>query len=1118
MTGWWLALIAVLIAMLYMAGLFWAAWYGDHGNIRDNKKIRSLLYSFSLAVFCSSWAFFGAVGQVNVDLWSFIPVYIGPALLFFCFWKFLHKLILVSKKESITSIADFIASRHGKSRGLAIMVTLILIIGILPYIALQLKAIVMGFELLTFAGGPELEHQSLALGVTLLLALFVIIFGTRHIDTTEHQHGVMTAIAVESLLKLFAFLLVGGWVCWQVYGVGALEVSHISIAPPESWLHNLVIPTFMAMAAVFCLPRQFHAMVVENCHISDFYQARWLFPLYLLLMSIFVLPLAVAGSVLLAETVPADGYVVALPMLLGSEPMAVLAYIGGGSAGISMVILATISLSTMVSNECLLPLIPGRSDIHGQNRFKFRGRLLIMRRSIILVLLLMAYVVYRAIDAGGNDSSLADLGQMSFAAVLQLMPAVLGGLYLGNSNRKAVSLGLGAGFVIWFYTLMVPLLTRAGWISDSLLTYGLWGISALSPRALFGLPFTGSATGAAMLALFVNSFLYCLGCLYHTPNVLERRQAKAFVDVDIYDTESYQNVKVSLKELQHLVARFVGEQKTQKLLSKQLQQQNKFASKKTLAAAERYLSGVMGAASARVVMKSMLAGGQVDLADVEAIVDETSEVLQFNRELLHGAIENIGQGISVVDRELRLVAWNRRYLEMFDYPESLIVAGRPIADIIRFNAGKGLCGPGDPEEHVHKRVAFMSRGTPHRSECCRKDGRVIDIRGNPMPCGGFVMSFTDITEFRQVEQALKEANESLEQRVKERTRALNELNQQLLEAKTAAESASRSRSRFFAAVSHDLMQPVNAARLFAASLETADQSDDVQRLTRHLKGSLLSVEGLLKDVLDMSRLEAGKLRATIRVFCLADVLEPLASEFRLQAVDEALTFRMAGSDCWVRTDPHLLRRILQNFLTNAFRYCRPEQGRVMLNVRHWPNRRLAIEVRDNGAGIPENKQELIFAEFQRLHRDGQGLGLGLSIARGIADVLHLPLGVRSQAGAGTTFSVQLQAVERQVIRQERVTLPADSLEGLEVLCVDNEGDILQGMSNLLGRWGCQVHCADNFQGALLRTMDCNPDVLLVDYHLDDELNGIELVDRLREVAERIIPAILISDVTHSYYI
>ncbi|KEQ15779.1 hypothetical protein GZ77_04370 [Endozoicomonas montiporae] len=1118
MTGWLLA----LIAMLYVAGLFGVAWYGDRIDLKKKKQLRSYIYSFSLAVYCSSWSFFGTVGQASEESWSFVPVFLGPMLMFTLFWKVLNKLILVSKKANITSIADFIASRHGKSRGLAALVTVILVMGSLPYIALQLKAIVMGFQLLSFPGDKYLNLQDLVLVVTILLAVFVIIFGTRRIDTTEHQQGVMTAIAFESVLKLAAFLVVGGWVCWQVSASGASPVqlpeAREWLQPPESWFQTLVFPTFIMMASVICLPREFHTIVVENSEIKDFHRSRWLFPLYLLLISVLVLPLTYAGKQVFGDTVSADSYVILLPQALGSEALAALAYMGGVSAAISMVIVATLALSTMVSNEIFMPMILRSSGDGERNYYRFSGLLLNVRRTVIISLLLLTYLLYRLMEASTGMPGLAGLGQLSLGAGIQLLPAVLGGLYIRDSNLKAVYLGLLTGASIWFFTLVVPLFVQAGWLPTSITEDGLFGLSALKPQSLFGFEATSDPFSGTLIAFAANTLLYIAGCFCMRPSSVEVRQAVQFMNVSESDTESYRHVRVNRKELKALLTRFVDADKVEGLIHYQLHDvpDNGLVNREALLAAERLLAGVMGATSAKVVMKTSLTGGQVRLEDVEAIVDEASEVLQFNRELLQGAIENLEQGVSVVDKNLQLVAWNRRYVELFDYPESLIKVGRPVEEIIDHNARRGLCGPGRAEDHVNKRVAYMQQGCAHKSERMHPNGKVIEIRGNPMPGGGFVMSFTDITEFREVEQALKEVNESLEQRVHERTQALSELNRELVSAKAQAEAANRSRSRFFAAVSHDLMQPMNAARLFSASLESSPLPPESHVLTTHLSSSLESAERLLNDILDMSRLEAGKLRATVREFCLSEVLGPLKSEFDLLAEQDALTFRLSSRAVWVRSDPSLLRRILQNFLTNAFRYSGSgvSPGRVMLVVRRANDQQVRIEVRDNGSGIPLDKQELIFSEFERLRNDGKGLGLGLSIAKGIADILGHRLQLRSLPDKGTVFSVCLNTVERKVVQQHRVSMPVGSLNHLKVLCIDNEQEILVGMSSLLQRWGCSVVCAGGREQAVAEVGRHAPDVLLVDFQLESDCDGIELIQELRVLIDNDVndevPAVLIT--------
>ncbi|WP_079254025.1 PAS domain-containing hybrid sensor histidine kinase/response regulator [Endozoicomonas arenosclerae] len=1111
MAGWWLA----LIALLYIGGLFSVAWYGDHAGARIREKWRPYIYSLSLAVYCTAWTFFGAVGQASQSILSYPTIYIGPILFFIFFWKLLNKLILVSKRENITSIADFIASRHGKSRGLAILVTILLVVGILPYIALQLKAIIIGFDLLSPNTMSPRKQQDVALVVTLLLAVFVIMFGTRRLDTTEHQHGVMLAIAFESLLKLAAFLIVGGWITYRFFTEAHDPVAHFEAAiantADESLFLTLMAPIMVSMAAFICLPRQFHVLVVENSDIKDLQRARWLFPIYLLLTAVFVLPMAYAGNAWLGKSISPDSFVIALPKLLGSESMAVLAFMAGLSAAISMVIVATISMTNMISNEILMPLIL-RSSGHGRNEFyRFSGLLRNVRRTTIIGLLLLAYIVYRIISAG-EDHLLANLGLISFAAVAQLAPCVLGALYLRESNYKAAAAGILTGGLVWLVTLIVPLFVHSGWLDKELLEQGVLGIEMLKPAALFGFEVTGTLQGASIFALVVNTLVYVLGCLLFKVSPLESRQARRFVDASVVEGDLYEDMTVTVDELESLASRFLGEEKTRKLIADQMPEERPYlASSDMIGAVARGLSGIMGASSAKLVMKTALSGDNALIEDVEAMVDEASEVLQFNRELLTGAIEHIDIGVSVVDRDLRLVAWNQRYLELFDYPEGMIKVGRHAADIIRYNAERGYCGPGDVNTHVRKRINHMLEGTAHKSERIRESGQVIETRGYPMPGGGFVMSFTDITEFRQVEQALKDVNESLEQRVEARTSELNSLNRELMSAKGAAERANHLRSKFFAAISHDLMQPMNAARLFASSLDSSLTHFEHKQLSSHLNSSLRSAEELIKDLLDLSRLEAGKLKATFREFPLSEILDPMKVEFDLLAQENNQTFRMVQKSVWVHSDPVLLRRVLQNFLTNAFRYCNPQIGKVMLCCRKRGGQ-LCIEVRDNGNGIPDELQSLIFSEFERLHQGGKGLGLGLSIAQGIASVLHQPIGLKSREGKGTVFSIEMPLAEKRTVRQLPVRSGAGlSMKGMTVLCIDNEPEILLGMQSLLARWGCKVLSAASVKEAFSVVDECGlPDILLVDYRLEDSMDGIQLAEALREQSPCPLPAILIT--------
>ncbi|MNO80502.1 Sensory/regulatory protein RpfC [compost metagenome] len=468
----------------------------------------------------------------------------------------------------------------------------------------------------------------------------------------------------------------------------------------------------------------------------------------------------------------------------------------------------------------------------------------------------------------------------------------------------------------------------------------------------------------------------------------------------------------------------------------------------------------------------------------------------------------------MVDQSLKLVAWNRRYLELFNYPDGLISIGRPIADIIRYNAERGLCGPGEAEVHVARRLHWMRQGRAHTSERMFPNGRVIELIGNPMPGGGFVMSFTDITAFREAEQALTEANEGLEQRVTERTHELSQLNVALTEAKGTAEAANQSKTRFLAAVSHDLMQPLNAARLFSAALSHQEDglSGEAQKLVEHLDSSLRSAEDLISDLLDISRLENGKINPNRQPFALNDLFDTLGTEFKVLAREQKLEFRVRASTLRVDSDIKLLRRILQNFLTNAFRY---GKGPVLLGVRRHKDQ-LCLEVWDRGPGIPEDKLQVIFEEFKRLDshqtRAEKGLGLGLAIADGLCRVLGHTLRVRSWPGRGSVFSVSVPLARAQTAAPVKVAeLNGKLLNGAQVLCIDNEDSILIGMNSLLSRWGCQVWTARNREEcAALLGEGMRPQLALVDYHLDHGETGTDLMAWLRTQMGEPVPGVVIS--------
>ncbi|MFQ2342191.1 NahK/ErcS family hybrid sensor histidine kinase/response regulator [Aeromonas dhakensis] len=1110
--GW----LLIGLSLSYLGLLFLIAYVADK-NKRRRLQGQPLLYSLSLAVYCTSWTFFGTVGQASESPWSPVPIYLGPMLVFLFGWRLLARLILVAKREHITSIADFIAARYGKSQRLAMVIALIAIMGILPYLVLQLKAIVTGLDLLManpVPAGPTGNTAGLALGVALLLALFSILFGTRHLDATEHHRGMVVAIAFESVVKLLAFMAVGSFALWlilskpsQARTLVASDFLDAVVAVTPGSLLELAIYTLVAMCAVICLPRQFHVTVVENNQGQDLHWARWLFPLYLFMMGLFIWPLALAGKQWVGAGMASDTYVISLPMSLGFDGMALLAFLGGTSAATGMVIVCTIALAIMVSNDLVLPVLLRRFWQQGRDERLVR-LLLQVRRGAILLILLAAWGLYLWL---GDLTSLSRIGYLSFGAVAQFAPALLLGLYWRHGNRKGVYLGLALGVSLWFATL----LAESGLLAGSPLA------TLLAPPDWPAVRDLSLGAWCIFLSLLLNLAGYVAGSLLSRPAVSERLQAANFVGKPSRDTTALYQARVSVKELEMLAARFVGSSRVKRAfgrfagerggtLAPQMQ-----ASAELIAHTERLLAGVFGTSSARLVLASALQGRNMQLEEIATIVDEASDVFRFNRGLLQGAIEHMGQGISVVDRELKLVAWNRRYIELFHYPPGLIQVGRSIEEIIRYNAQQGLCGPGDVEAQVARRVAFMQRGSQHISARERPDGRVIEMQGNPMPAGGFVMTFTDITPFRDAERVLREANEHLEARVAERTHELSELNRQLLLVNQQVERANHSKSRFLAAVSHDLTQPLNAAKLFTSSLlEMLPPADEPARIARHIDDALGATEDLITDLLDISRLEAGKFKAKKLDFALRDVFDNLKAEFGVLAQAGEIQFSVVESSLAVYSDVRLLRRVLQNFLTNAFRY--NPGGRVLLGCRRLGDK-VRIEVWDNGPGIPADKQEAIFDEFSRLDHSRtareQGLGLGLAIARGIALVLGHNLTLRSWPGAGSVFAVTLNLATRPVATTQ-VAAPAQrdsQLEGIRVLCIDNESDILIAMQSLLGRWGCEVVCAQSqAQAEDLIAGGFLPQLVLSDYHLDDGKTGLQALHMLRLAHGNHIGGIIIS--------
>ncbi len=1050
-----------MASLAWLALMFGTALYAERRPAVLARHWRHV-YALSLAVHCTSWTFYGTVTQAARYGWPLPPTFLGAIVLYALAIAFMVKLVRLSRETNATSLADFIATRLGKDAWLAATVTLVAALGLIPYIALQLKAVAMSFAMLTTRtaqGAMAPAWQDSALYVALAMALFAMLFGTRRASAAEHNRGLVLAMAFESVFKLAAMLALGAFV-W--FGLG--DLPEVPAAPPPQAADGFAPLVLLGALAMFILPHQFHVGVVECRDERDVRTARWQFPLYLVLIALPVLPLATAGQALLGGSgVPSDLYVLALPLSQGQEGLALFAFLGGLSAATGMVVVSTLTLSLMIGNHWFAPgLLRGawsRND--GSD---LRGRVLALRRSGIVAIMLLAWAYSRLL--AGSDA-LADVGAVSFSALATLAPVLCFALWRPQTPPRAAVIGIAMGFVAWAWVLLVPMTLEARGTPPAWVASGPAGWHWLAPDGLFGL------TGWSRLGRAVGASLF-VGTLATVIAALWRREAprRAHRGLD-------------LQTLRDAGMRFLPRERVAQLLADTPAGQAVPAAIE--ARIERELAAVLGSASARVLLDAARRATGRDLDTVAAIVGEASADLRFNQRVLEAALQNMSQGISVVDADLRLVAWNRRYVELFDFPPELLQVGRPIAELSRWalqrlpaRAWNGR----ELERALERRMAFMRAGTPHLSERVLPDGSIVEIRGNPMPGGGFVATFTDVTAFRRAEAGLIMANETLEQRVVERTADLEI-------AKRDAERANEAKSRFLAAIGHDLMQPLHAAQLFADSL-APQLADARQRETLdQIGGALDSTNDLLNGLLDMSRLEAGGLVPQPRPFPLAEVLEPLASEFRAIAASRGLAFRFVGSDAWTHSDPQLLRRVLQNFLANAVRYT-PDGG-VLLGVRR-DGDGLRIEVHDTGPGIAEEQRAAIFEEFRRGEdAPGQGLGLGLSIAERIAQLLGAPLALRSRLGAGTVFCVRVARAARPASAPHAAVREGVALR---VLLVDNDPLAMHALAGVLQRWGHEVVTALDGVEAEAALHRAPAALWLFDYHLDDGDTGVLLAQRL----------------------
>jgi Na+/proline symporter/signal transduction histidine kinase len=784
----------VFTAFAYLGVLFAIAYYADERADAGRSVIASpYVYSLSLAVYATAWTFYGSVGRAASDGVGFLPIYVGPTLMIALWWLVLRKILRISKQNRITSLADFVASRYGKSALVGGLVTVIAVIGILPYISLQLKAVSSSFTILIqypevvmpAKVGALATRQDTALWVALILAAFTIAFGTRHLDAAEHHQGMVAAIAFESLVKLLAFVAVGVFVTFGIYN-GFGDVFARAAAQPK--LNAMLAPlggvaggyatwvwlTTLSMLAILFLPRQFQIAVIENVDEKHLNKAIWLFPAYMLAINVFVLPIAFGGLLRFPDgSVDADTFVLTLPMAEKQELLALLVFIGGLSAATGMVIVETIALSTMVCNDLVMPVLLRLRWLRLNQRPDLTGLLLGIRRGAIVLILLLGYLYFKL---AGEAYALVSIGLISFAAVAQFAPAILGGIFWKGGTRIGALCGLSAGFAVWLYTLLLPALARSGWLPLGFLEHGPFGLELLKPLQLFGLGGLDEISHAMIWSMIANVGAYVGGSLAASASADEHRQASVFVDVFKQDGGGgarFWRGTASVPDLYHLLARFLGTASADTAFGEYARARGLSWPDPRLQAdaelvhhVEVQLAGAIGAASARVMVASVVTEEALTIEEVRELLDEASQVVVYSHRLQQKSRE-----LEAATAELREA--NKRLTELDRLKDDFVSTvthelRTPLTSIRAFT--EILLD--DPEVDAEQRAKFLGIITKEAERLTRLINQVLDLAKIESGKGDWSESQVDMKEvisdtLAAMDQVFRDKNIRVETRLPE---------------------------------------------------------------------------------------------------------------------------------------------------------------------------------------------------------------------------------------------------------------------------------------------------------------------------------------------------------------
>lgn len=970
-----------VIVFLYLLLLFGLAYYAEKKE-RTGKSIvnNPYIYSLSLAVYCTSWTFYGSVGKAATSGLSFLTTYIGPTLMAALWPVVIAKVIRLAKTHRITTISDFISSRYGKSLFLSGLITVVAVAGITPYVGLQIKAIISTFSIIA---GETKASAFASLFFTAMLGVFAIIFGARRLDSSERHGGLVFAIAFESIVKLVAFLLVGLFVTYGIFdGFGDI-FKKIENTPYSTLLYlgqgtktdypEWLALTFLSMMAIIFLPRQFQMTVVENYKESHIKTALWLFPLYLFLINLFVMPVALGGLLLGGKPEGADYFVLTIPLGNGNKYLSLLAFIGGFSAATSMVIVEALALSTMVMNSLVMPAI-----LRFNEAKSFPKIVLNIKRLVILVIVCLGYLFAVSI---GEFYSLVDIGLKSFEAVSLFAPAFFLGLYWKRTTKAGAIAGLIAGFVIWFYTLLLPAMIKANLISSDGFIGFLINSEVLNSRALFGIEGLGKWSHSLLWSMLFNIMIFIGVSVFTKQKRDEEIQALIFVESfevagDIAATGTY-----SMESIEDILAKYIGKNSAQKAIHEFLNEKNKKPeqlSQKDLVElrnhAERVLSGAIGPSIAAIIFEEKRFLTEEERAEISESIRNITESLRLSRQELTEAmkelsylkefseniIESAPLGIVTVDNSFRVKYWNKE-MERLTGIKRKTAVNSPLNSLIPWM--NNLLNP----------ESYQGSGSIEKS-IESPDHQMFRINISPFkdPSGGYVIILEDITEKKRMEEQLFQT------------------------------SKLASLGKLTAGISREIGNPLASISSLVQELMEVNTDRFTGEALRDINTHIERIARIVRSLSDFARISSAEKTPS-------DILEILQKTINLVKYDKRfknIKLQIKASNLPKALLNHdQIQQVFLNLFLNSLD-AMPEGGSINIELKRRDNH-IEINFSDTGTGIDNEIIDKIFDPFFTTKPAGKGTGLGLSICYGIIKDHDGTITVRSKKGEGTTFTIRL---------------------------------------------------------------------------------------------------------------